>query len=310
MINPVLAQAGASTSESTGDFWSIDVPSARRSLVLCAVGALIGLGIAGLGLFTAQGTRTASVPAEDIALVNQVPILMSDYVQQIRALYDVPLDQATPAQQRKVLQDMIREELFVQRGVELGLQSDTSEVRAALVGAVEAQSAADATMAQPTEPELRQWYVRHAELFANEGVMNLVDHVLPRNASTEAVAAAVAVLKVGGPDNAKANRLAPRSARFSGGEEFYFAAKIHLGDRLFDVATGLAAGQVSSPVQLDDGIHILAMKSNNRPQPQPFDLIRDRVLAAFVDDQAKRLTTANERFLQKRADVQIAKGFE
>jgi hypothetical protein len=57
------------------DVWSLDRPNARRSLILCAAGALIGLGIAGLGLFTAQGTRTASVPAEDVALVNQVPIL-------------------------------------------------------------------------------------------------------------------------------------------------------------------------------------------------------------------------------------------
>jgi hypothetical protein len=46
---------------------------------------------------------------------------------------------------------MIREELYVQRGTELGLQADTVEVRQALVGAVEAQVAADATMAQPDE---------------------------------------------------------------------------------------------------------------------------------------------------------------
>ena len=94
------------------------------------------------------------------------------------------------------------------------------------------------------------------------------------------------------------------------GREFYFAAKIHLGDALFAAARVLDAGQVSAPVTLPDGVHILVMKANVRPAAQPFDQIRDRVLAAYVDDQAKRLNGANERFLLKRADVQIAKGFE
>ena len=61
---------------------------------------------------------------------------------------------------------------------------------------------------------------------------------------------------------------------------------------------------------MPDGIHILVMKANVRPVAQPFDQIRDAVLAAYVDEQAKRLNAANERFLQKRADVQVAKGFE
>ena len=54
------------------DVWIFDQPSARRSLMLCAAGAVLGLVIAGFGLFTAHGTRTAGVPAEDVALVNGV----------------------------------------------------------------------------------------------------------------------------------------------------------------------------------------------------------------------------------------------
>jgi hypothetical protein len=286
------------------DVWSLDRPNARRSLILCAAGALIGLGIAGLGLFTAQGTRTASVPAEDVALVNQVPILMSDYVQQLRTLYDVSLSQSTPAQRHKALADMIREELYVQRGVELGMQADTTEVRTALVGAVEAQSAADATMAQPSEEELRTWYQQHSDQFASEGTMELADHILPRGATPAQAAAALAALKAG---NAGA---APLSGKMIEGREFYFAAKIHLGDPLFAAARVLDTGQVSAPVAMPDGIHILVMRSNVRPTNQPLEQIRDRVLAAYVDDQARRLNIANERFLQKRADVQFAKGFE
>ena len=285
--------------------WSLASSGARRSLVLCALGALLGLAIAGLGLFTAKGTRTSSVPAEDVAVVNQVPILMSDYIQQLRALYDVSITQATPAQKRKTLDDMIREELYVQRGVELGMQSDTIEVRTALVGAVEAQSAADATMAQPSEEDLKRYYREHTDDFVSEGVMTLSDYVLPRDADIATIDAARAVMRAGG--TAKG---AKRTAAMADGDEFYFAARIHLGERLFAVARGLKAGDVSPPVRLPDGIHLLVMQRNLVPVAPPYSDVRDKVLTAYIHAQTNLLTAANERFLRKRADVQVAEDYK
>ncbi len=284
--------------------WSLDQPSARRSLILCALGAVIGLTIAGFGLFTAKGTRTSAVPAEDVALVNGVPILRSDYIQQLRALYDVPLSGATPAQRRKTLDDMVREELVVQRGVELGLQSDTIEVRDALAGAVEAQTAADATMAQPGEAELRAYYAAHRDQFADEGLMALADYRLPPGATAATIADAVAALQAGRTD------AVPRSGAMTDGDEYYFAAKLHLGDRLFAVARGLKPGEVSPPMALPDGTHIVVMAKNIPPQAPPFEAVRDKVLAAAITSQARLLTAANARFLRKRADIQVAPGLE
>ena len=295
---PVIQRAGV---------WAFDQPSARRSLILCAAGAVLGLVISGFGLFTAHGTRTAGVPAEDVALVNGVPILMSDYIQQVRTVFDVPLDRATTAQRRKALGDMVREELFVQRGVELGLQSDTVEVRTALVGAVEAQSAADATMSQPGEAELQAYYRQHIDQFSNEGVIEAVDHVLPTGADAPAIASATAALRQAG---SSADRIAPRSGKVTSGEEFYFAAKIHLGDALFGAARGVPSGGISAPVRLPDGVHLVVVRKNLMARPQPFADVRDQVFAAWVKDNAKRLTEANERFLRKRADIQFAPGFD
>jgi hypothetical protein len=59
--------------------------STTRSMVLCAIGAVIGLIIAGIGLFSARGTATNNVPPEDIALVNQRPVLRSDFVTQLES---------------------------------------------------------------------------------------------------------------------------------------------------------------------------------------------------------------------------------
>jgi len=292
------------------DIWSLAVPSARRSLILCTLGAVIGLAIAGLGLFTAKGTRIASVPAEDIALVNGTPILMSDYIQQLRALTDKSLGEATPAERRKTLDDMIREELYVQRGIELGMQADTSEVRTALVGSVEAQTAADAIMAQPDEPEVRAFYQKHLADFASEGIMEVADYVLPRTATPQMIGAAMTALRNARNDEAAASRIARRSGTMRDGEEYYFAARIHLGDRLFDAARQIKPGEVSAPIAMPDGIHLLVMRKNIVPVPAPFEEVRDKVLSRYTDSQARILTAANESFLRKRADVQIAQGFQ
>ena len=133
--------------------------------------AVLGLAIAGVGLFNARGTRIAGVPPEDVAVVNQSPILLSDYVAQLQALYNVSLSQATPAQKRATLNSMIREELYVQRGIELGLQNDFIEIRNSLVNAVEAQQEIDANATVPTEQELRDFYQNHLQNFQPEGLM-------------------------------------------------------------------------------------------------------------------------------------------
>lgn len=280
----------------------LPAPSERRSLVLCAVGALAGLVVAGAGLFTAHGTRIAGVPPEDVALVNQVPILMSDFDAQLRAIDNVGLDHATPQQKRQILSEMIREELYVQRGIELGVQADVIEVRQALVGAVEAQQAIDANAAQPDEAALHAWYARNRARYAGEGTLELADLIAPSQAQA---GAAVAALRAGKPAQGVHS-----SSKVDDGQEFYFAAQLHLGDRLFAVAQGLRAGQVSDPVAMPDGWHILVVRSNQPPVPPAYEQVRDRVLADVRADKVARMQAGADAFLRRRADIQIAPGFE
>ena len=272
----------------------------RRSLILCAAAAAVGLLIAGYGLFTAPGTRFSGIPSEDAAVVNGVPVLRADLIQQLSALYGVDLSRSTPEQRRKVLDDLIREEIYVQRGVEMGLPNDEVEVRQALVAATESKVAQDAMTTRPSEQELSDWYSGHRSKYATEGVMLLHDWLLPKGNDARR---AMAVLRAGGlPQTAGLTT----SGRVDDGEEFYFAAKIHLGDRLFAVAERLSDGQVSDPFEASDGRHILQMVRNRKPVGIPFDQVRDRVLQDFLADKVARLQAGNERFLRKRADVRIA----
>jgi hypothetical protein len=279
--------------------------SSLRSFVLMSIGALIGLMLAGYSLFTARGASTLSVPAEDVALVNQQAISRSDYLILLQTLYGVDLSHATREQRQKVLNDMIREELFVQRGKELDLASSDPEVRSALVNAVELEISENAITAQPNEATLRDYYTRHPDRYVSEGTMNVRDWVLPDSDSGEP-AASLETLKsaVGVPETLA--RLHAHESGKTRGEEFYFAAKIHLGDQLFASARELSDGTASAPIQLSDGVHVLYMVANKRPVPFDFAKARPQVLNDYRNQAIDQLKAGDESFLRKRANVRIA----
>ena len=276
---------------------------ARRSFLLAICGAVTGLLLAGYALFTARGTSTLVVPAEDVALVNQQPISRSDYLIQVQSLYNVDSSHATREQLQKVLHDMIREELFVQRAKELDVASTDPDVRNAMVNAVELEIAADAITSQPTEAALRSFHQAHPDRYASEGIMTVEDYVFPANGA--AVSQAIDALKIQAPTPDLIARFGGKSSGKVGDEEFYFAARIHLGDRLFEAARGLSQASVSAPIEMPDGTHVLYIRRNVKPAPLDFILARDKVLSDYRNERIRNLTTGAESFLRKRANVLI-----
>ena len=223
---------------------------------------------------------------------------------QVQSLYNVEFSHATREQRQKVLNDMIREELFVQRGKELDVASTDPDVRNALVNAVELEIASDAITSQPTEAALRSYYQVHPERYASEGIMTVEDYVFPANGT--AVSQAIDALKIRAPTPELIARFGGKSSGKVGDEEFYFAAKIHLGDRLFEAARGLPQGGVSAPIEIPDGIHVLYMQKHVKPALLDFAAARDQVLSDYRNERIRRLTTGDEAFLRKRANILIA----
>jgi parvulin-like peptidyl-prolyl isomerase len=287
-----------------GSWRDLSKINSKRSFFLGVCGAVIGLLLAGYALFTARGTSTLMVPAEDAALVNQQPISRSDYLMQLQSLYNIEFSHATRVQRQKVLNDMIREELFVQRGKELDVASTDPDVRNALVNAVELEIASDAITSQPTEAALRSYYQAHPERYASEGIMTVEEYVFPANGAT--VSQAIDALKIQTPTPDLIARFGGKSSRKVGDEEFYFAAKIHLGDRLFEAARSLTQGGVSAPIEMPDGIHVLYMQKNVKPALLDFAAALDKVLSDYRNERIRHLTTGDEAFLRKRANVLIA----
>jgi len=277
--------------------------SLQRSVALYAVGAVVGLIMAGFALFTAKGTSTLVVPPEDVALVNQQPIARSDYYLQLKALFNADYAHTTRQQREQVLNDMIREELFVQRGKELDVASVDPEVRNAMVSAVEQGIAADVTASRPSDEKLMAYYKDHQAAYSSEGVMTVRDLVFP---DETAAGPAAQALRSGVPVDTVLVQYHGKDTRKTDGDEFYFAAKIHLGDALFNAATALKAGDVSAPLQQPDGIHLLAMARNVPPVPDTFAEARSKVLADYQKDAIARLQNGDAGFFRKRANILIA----
>jgi parvulin-like peptidyl-prolyl isomerase len=277
--------------------------SPKRSLILMAIGALIGLGVAGYALFTAKGTSTLVVPPEDVALVNQQPISRSDFLIQLQTLFSVDLAHSTAAERQQVLGDMIREELFVQRAKELDVAGIDPDVRAAMVNAVEQEIAADAITTRPSEDKLRAFYQAHQGRYASEGTIAVRDLVFPADPATQAAAK----LKAGDPVDTVLARFGGHDSGRTRDEEFYFAAKIHLGDRDFAVARALTSGGVSAPLAEADGVHLLYMVKNKPPVPMAFVQARDQVLTDYRNDAIARLRIGDEAFFRNRANILIAR---
>jgi parvulin-like peptidyl-prolyl isomerase len=302
----------------TQEFFDMRKTSVRRSMVLLASGALIGLAIAGYGLFTAKGTRSRGVPPEAIALVNQRQILRSDFMTQTQAQYNVPFAQTTAEQRQKTLEDMINEELLMQRGLEIDLPSYDPDVRNALVAGVELEVTAEVLAQQPTGEELRVYYEQHKDKYSSEGIMQLRDLLLSTDARSgsaahAAASKAAAEVRRGEPLDAIIKRYGLRdSGRFMDagqvdlGDIYQFAVRAKLDDALYNALLPLKGGEISDPVDESDGVHLVAMIKRRFPVPQTFDQASNRVWTDLKGEAQAKVRTANVAYLRGRADIVVA----
>jgi parvulin-like peptidyl-prolyl isomerase len=276
-----------------------------RSLVLCAFGAVIGLVIAGIGLFSARGTATHNVPPEDIALVNQRPVLRSDFVNQLESETGESFEQASRAEKLKVLDEMIREELLVQRGLELDFAETDQMTRNSLAMAMDQQALAEVTTSQPSEQQLREFFDKNPARYASDGILTVRHLVVPTMQTAHEVVAALRANTTVEQVIARYGLTEPRND----GDEFYFAARIHLGDAVYAAALKLKDGEVSEPIQTGDGIHIVKVIKDKVPVPLSFERARLQVLTDFKNAQQERLMAETMKFLRDRSKILIASDY-
>ncbi len=214
---------------------------------------------------------------------------------------------------------MINEELLVQRGVVLDVPETTNEVRGSIESAVNAQVAAPVLAYVPTDAELHAFYDQFRQNYTTPGSMTLRDLVLHvggyQNADqslTQAQADAVEAiyqLRAGAPlDHVMEHFGLVDSGRVDNSDQLDFAAKLHLGDPLYQVAAKLRDGEISEPVVTEDGVHILVMVQRQFPKVAEFSAVRDRVYLDFRTAATGRATDQNLKLLRSQAQILVVPG--
>ena len=172
-----MSNENAPESGASQDFMRADKVSTKRAMTLYALGVVTGLVLGGIGLFNARGTVTNKVPEEMLALVNQRPILRSDFVTQLENETGMPLAETTRQDQLRVLDEMLREELFVQRGLELNFAETDQDTRSALYNIVEQQVLAGVNLGKASDKDLHEYYDKHHDQFMKDGQLEAFDDV-------------------------------------------------------------------------------------------------------------------------------------
>jgi hypothetical protein len=286
----------------------------KRSLFLAAAGAIAGLAIAGYGLFKADGTLTRAVPAEAVAVVNRQPILRGDFAMQLETETGQTIASSSRDAQLKMLDNMVREELLVQRGLELNFGETDQDVRNALVSAVTRQITAQVATAKPSQQQLQAFYGAHRDQFTTEGKMSARHFVVakphrgtsvePRRIALEAAEA----LRTGATAESVMRRFAVQEPeRYE--EDYYFTLQYKLGEQLFGIARELKAGEVSDPIQVGEDLHFVQLLVNEVPQPLTFEAAGDQVLSRYKEAEESRMMDATIEFLRSRSNVVIASDY-
>jgi hypothetical protein len=295
----------------------VNLRTARALLPVAAI--LIGLVLAGLGLFRAAPVPPMAVPPGYVALVNQKGLLLSDYIAQTQVETSRSFAETTPAERSRVLREMINEELLVQRALVLDLPETTNEVRGSLVSAVNAQVAAPVLAYVPSDAELRAYYEKFRQNYTGPGSMLLHDLVLhvggyenadqsPTQALADATEAVYQLRSGASLAYVMEHFGFANSGRMDDTEQLDFAVKLHLGDKLYKVAAQMRDGEVSEPIQDGDGVHILVMVRHEFPKVVDFSAVRDRVYLDFRAAASSRATQENINLLRSQAQILLAPG--
>jgi hypothetical protein len=292
----------------------------RRRIALSVAGVVLGLALAAMGFFQRRGPpRQTTVPPGYAALVNGRGVLMSDFISEMQTETEKPFGETTAAERARVLRQMIDEELLVQRALALDLPETATEVRTALADAVDAQAAAPALAEQPTEAALFAYYQKHRARYESYGSMQLRDLVLHvggfqnadqtfSQADADAIEAVYQLRSGASVEHVAEHFGLVDSGREGRGAELDFAAKLHLGSQLYQIAQRMSTGQVSDPIAASDGVHVLVMEVRRPPAVEDFPTARAQVYSDYRQALVRQAERANLGILRGHARILVTPG--
>ncbi len=288
----------------------------RRSLLILAAGAIVGIMMAAAGFIDLTGKREFS---EDIiAKVNDKYINKEKYNAILNGLATDKRAKITDKDRAYVLERLIEEELLVQRGIELGLLDSDIVVRSNIVQSMIASVIAEVAGEEISESKLKSFYKENVDFFVVPDRLHVRQVVF--RAST-------------GNDNKEDGfekaliRASKAFDEFEKGIPYYTVLKRYgdataidipntllppaklreyIGPTLLKASMTLQSGQISKPIKTSGGYRILIMVDRKNQKEQNFDTIKKEVEAEYRKQRDDRALREYIERLKDWADIKRA----
>jgi parvulin-like peptidyl-prolyl isomerase len=285
-----------------------DAPDPRRSRLatgLLALGALIGVGLAALGIL---GEQTLAEGTLAIATVNGTPIPREAFEGSVARLAADKRNPLSGADRAHVLARMIEEELLIQRGVEIGLVESDRGVRAAIAASMIDAIVAEVASDEPDAVELRAFYAENERYFARPSRLRVQQIFFKRGEDgRRRAAAAHAALQAGGDFHEVRTALGDED--ISGLPDASLPpAKLrdYLGPTLARAAAELSPGEISRPLASPSGLHILRLLEYEALVPRALEEVHEQVAAEYRRRAGDRALREYLDWLRRESDVALA----
>jgi hypothetical protein len=206
----------------------------------------------------------------------------------------------TEAELAGLIDDFVREEVYVREALALGLDRDDAVIRRRLRQKMEFLTASAADALVPSEADLRAFYAEQEARFTTAPSVALDQVFLGDAPSQSAVADVLAALDRGVPHETLGARtllppsLPPSPANVVDGT---------FGRGVFETVFELEAGTWSGPVRSAYGSHLVRVTERTAATPVPFDAVRAEVEAEWRRARAEALAEEHYQTLRARYEI-------
>jgi peptidyl-prolyl cis-trans isomerase C len=164
----------------------------------------------------------------------------------------------------------------------------------------------------PSDDQLRAYFSAHRDKYVDPAAMRLQHVVVLLDAQHSAKQAldiaqqmAEALRKKGAPSATFVKFGAKEIDGTAAAVIPDSVVKAALGAKLYEVASGLGSGDVSTPVPLTDGIHVLLMLQRQPSRALEFDQARSVVDKDFKREAREQAQREYVSVLRKKAEIEV-----
>lgn len=271
--------------------------TARRGTWLLIAGALVGAVLAGREFVR----RSTAITPDAAAIVNGVAIARAEFEQALRAVENDRGSPLTEADRKRVLDQLIGEELLYARALKLDLPRRDARLHAEIVSTFVNEVIAPAEMTEPSDADLLEYFTQHVASFAAEPLVRIEALLFALAADAEDAARR---LRAGESLQPVAAKSAPFPLAVPTTLSTRESLTTALGPTAARTALTLAQGDVSDPIRTTDGHVVLRVVQRRASPPQLAD-VRQQVRAALIRERGEQRLRDTIAELRSHADVRL-----